>query len=208
LVLKPRVLLLDEPLGALDLKLQMQLVLVDLSQKVEASFVYVTHDQEEALAMSSRIAVLRAGRLEQFGTPQALYHRPKSLLVADFVGENNLLDGLLVERDATSALVEIDGVRITADASALNGARPGGSIVLAMRPESLGLSVAGSDGLRGRVLQAIFSGADWRVAVRTDTGKVVIVNLRGDRGEGLRPGDEVTIELTQGTGMAFDGKDV
>jgi len=209
LVLRPRVLLLDEPLGALDLKLrrQMQIVLVELCRKVEASFVYVTHDQEEALAMSDRIAVLQDGRLQQYGTPQELYREPQSLLVADFVGENNLLKGVLVERSGSDAVVEVEGVKVEAEASALNGSGPGRNVIVAVRPESLELSSDPGKGIPGRVTQAIFSGADWRVVVRTAAEADVIVNLRGDRGSELQPGDEVRVAPVRGQARAFDGQE-
>lgn len=99
---RPRVLLLDEPLGALDLKLreQMQVELKSLQQQVGITFVYVTHDQEEALAMSDRIAVFRAGKVEQLDTPAAIYDRPTSRFVAGFVGTSNLIEGDLAERVA------------------------------------------------------------------------------------------------------------
>ncbi len=95
LVLRPRVLLLDEPLGALDAKLRkaLQLELVSLQREVGITFVYVTHDQEEALTMSDRLAVMDAGRIEQCGTPREVYEQPASAYVADFLGVTNLLDG-------------------------------------------------------------------------------------------------------------------
>ena len=99
LVNRPRVLLLDEPLGALDLKLrkEMQLELKHLQSQLGITFIYVTHDQEEALTMSDRIVLMRQGRVEQVGTPRDLYDRPASRYVADFIGETNLIAGTVVE---------------------------------------------------------------------------------------------------------------
>ena len=100
LINHPRVLLLDEPLGALDLKLrkQMQIELKRIQTEVGITFIYVTHDQEEAMTMSDRIAVMRAGRIEQLGPPEELYERPKTDFVAGFLGVSNLLDGEVTER--------------------------------------------------------------------------------------------------------------
>ena len=103
LINHPRVLLLDEPLGALDLKLrkQMQLELKRIQTEVGITFIYVTHDQEEAMTMSDRIAVMRAGRIEQLGTPEELYERPTTAFVAGFLGVSNLLDGEVAGRDGS-----------------------------------------------------------------------------------------------------------
>ena len=107
LINHPRVLLLDEPLGALDLKLrkQMQLELKRIQTEVGITFIYVTHDQEEAMTMSDRIAVMRAGRIEQLGTPEELYERPTTAFVAGFLGVSNLLDGEVAGRDGSLVTV-------------------------------------------------------------------------------------------------------
>ncbi len=131
LVNRPRVLLLDEPLGALDLKLrkEMQLELKHLQTQLGITFVYVTHDQEEALTMSDRIVLMRQGRIEQLGAPRDLYDRPASRYVADFIGETNLLPGTVVESGrrhghaATWADVTLRG--LSDDAAACPAARPG-----------------------------------------------------------------------------------
>ena len=109
LINHPRVLLLDEPLGALDLKLrkQMQLELKRIQTEVGITFIYVTHDQEEAMTMSDRIAVMRAGRIEQLGTPEELYERPTTAFVAGFLGVSNLLDGEVAGRDGSLVTVRL-----------------------------------------------------------------------------------------------------
>jgi len=140
LVNEPKVLLLDEPLGALDLKLRqaMQLELKDLQSRVGITFVYVTHDQEEALTMSDRIGVMDAGRLLQVGTPEGIYERPTSPMVADFIGDTNLL----------RATVKGDGQIALDDAQIVHAetAQPAGSeIVLTLRPERLHLAGADDD---------------------------------------------------------------
>ena len=123
LINHPRVLLLDEPLGALDLKLrkQMQLELKRIQTEVGITFIYVTHDQEEAMTMSDRIAVMRAGRIEQLGTPEELYERPTTAFVAGFLGVSNLLDGEVAGRDGslvTGALPDGTMLRAPADGAA------------------------------------------------------------------------------------------
>ncbi len=125
LINHPRVLLLDEPLGALDLKLrkQMQIELKRIQTEVGITFIYVTHDQEEAMTMSDRIAVMRAGHIEQLGRPEELYERPRTSFVAGFLGVSNLLDGSVAARDAQAVTVQLrDGSTVRAPAEGLDGA--------------------------------------------------------------------------------------
>ena len=210
LVLRPKVLLLDEPLGALDLKLrrQMQVVLVELCRDLGITFVYVTHDQEEALAMSNRIAVMREGRLEQYGTPEQLYHEPATLIVADFIGDNNLLDGRLVGREGDRAIIDVEGLHMVADGRRLNGAVNGSKVVMCLRPEQLQLSGSpGDGGIPARVVQAIFSGASWRVVLRTASETEVSIVLRGERARLLEPGQEVYLQADNESAWAFNAPD-
>jgi len=137
LINHPRVLLLDEPLGALDLKLrkQMQIELKRIQTEVEITFIYVTHDQEEAMTMSDRIAVMRAGRIEQLGPPEDLYERPTTAFVAGFLGVSNLLDGDVVGRDGDWAEVRLsDGSVLRAPSDRVNGAT---AVRVGVRPEKL-----------------------------------------------------------------------
>src|SRR4051812_17806025 len=139
LINHPRVLLLDEPLGALDLKLrkQMQLELKRIQTEVGITFVYVTHDQDEAMTMSDRIAVMRAGRIEQLGSAEALYERPATPFVAGFLGVSNLLDGRVVAAHGGVLEIELaDGRRIRA-ASPSETAAIGDSVSAGVRPEKL-----------------------------------------------------------------------
>ncbi len=139
LVNRPNVLLLDEPLGALDLKLRkrLQVELKRIQQEVGITFVYVTHDQEEALTMSDRIAVMHHGRIEQLGTPEALYERPTTTFVADFIGTTNLLRGTVEALDDGAALVRLEG----GDVCRIG--RPGrtvGQVVdISLRPEAIAI---------------------------------------------------------------------
>jgi spermidine/putrescine ABC transporter ATP-binding subunit len=162
LVKRPAVLLLDEPLGALDLKLRQRLQ-VELSQihrEVGTTFVYVTHDQEEAMSMADRIAVMNLGVIEQLGTPFEIYRRPTSRFVADFIGDANFLD---VTVDGDVAVLG-DGTRVPCQCGSTSGAA-----TLMIRPESLRLGDGGpgAGALRGRAVQSSFLGTRVRVAVET-----------------------------------------
>ena len=145
LVNRPRVLLLDEPLGALDLKLrrEMQLELKQLQTQVGITFIYVTHDQEEALTMSDRIVLMRAGRIEQIGTPREMYDSPRSRYVADFIGESNFLRARVTE--TVGSLVELDLAGKPVYAVPVPNLQPGDTVELSIRPEHVELLGAGWD---------------------------------------------------------------
>jgi len=149
LVNRPKVLLLDEPLGALDLKLRqaMQLELKELQERVGITFVYVTHDQEEALTMSDRIGVMSDGLLLQVGSPEQIYEHPETRFVADFIGETTFVTGVVAE----------DGLVRLPDGSVVNtltDVPAGASVTLALRPERLFLHVQNSDvSLSGNVVE-------------------------------------------------------
>ncbi|MBS7538245.1 ABC transporter ATP-binding protein [Ancylobacter lacus] len=173
LVVEPAVLLLDEPLGALDLKLrkQMQAELKRLHRELGLTFIAVTHDQEEALNLSDFIAVMNAGRIEQYGTPEEVYARPATRFVADFVGEANLVpatvepDGLRLE----------DGTRLPLPEGGPGAVRAaaGAAVTLAVRPEAVEVHAAATGtrpGLAARVEEVLYSGAARRVIGRTAAG--------------------------------------
>jgi spermidine/putrescine transport system ATP-binding protein len=176
LINHPRVLLLDEPLGALDLKLrkQMQLELKRIQTEVGITFIYVTHDQEEAMTMSDRIAVMRAGRIEQLGTPEELYERPTTGFVAGFLGVSNLLEGEVTGHDG-----ELVSVRLKDDTvlrAPANG-QATGSVRVGVRPEKLRVDaseqVSTTDGLNalsGTVLDASYIGVSTQYLVQTSEG--------------------------------------
>jgi putative spermidine/putrescine transport system ATP-binding protein len=159
LVNRPRVLLLDEPLGALDLKLreEMQIELKAIQQEVGITFIYVTHDQEEALTMSNRLAVFNKGRIEQIGAPAEVYERPATRFVAGFVGTSNLLSGAVAQ-----AIVGSDGT-------------------FTVRPEKIRLEApdgpVGSDETTalGAIADVVYLGADTRYVVRLDAGATLVV---------------------------------
>ena len=196
LVNEPNVLLLDEPLGALDLKLRkrLQLELKRIQMDVGITFVYVTHDQEEALTMSDRIAVMHGGRIEQLGEPEDLYDRPASPFVADFIGTTNLLAGTVESVEAGAARVRLDsGDRCIA---AADGRHAGQAIQLSVRPESITIAAAnGSNGaahLDGEVEQVAYLGASVQYHVRTAGGLGLSV-LAGKVGSRFAAGDTVVL---------------
>ena len=168
---RPALLLLDEPLGALDLQLrkEMQAELRSLQRLLGTAFLYVTHDQEEALAMSDTIIVMNEGQVVQTGSPEDLYHRPTSRFVASFVGETNLLPGRNDGRH----------VRLDAGARAVP-APPGpqGEVLLSVRPEDLRLSVGGDSALDGVVSDVVFLGSSTRYVVQLPDGTTINVDER------------------------------
>jgi spermidine/putrescine transport system ATP-binding protein len=164
LVNRPEVLLLDEPLGALDLKLrkEMQLELKTLQREVGITFIYVTHDQEEALTMSDRIAVMSKGKLLQVGSSLEIYEEPNCRFVADFIGETNFISGTVLSTADGKAEFEADGLRMLADAGP--DVRAGMQATLAVRPERVRLSAEKpadtSNAFAGEVRESIYIGTD------------------------------------------------
>jgi len=161
---QPKVLLLDEPLSALDLKLrqEMRFELKEIQQKTGITFIFVTHDQEEALTMSDRIAVMSNGRVQQLGTPKEIYQAPKNRFVADFIGETNLLDITVDEINEGKALCNIGGgYKITCDA--VESVNVGSKVHISIRPERLSMSTSGdvdNGSLPCTVYENIYVGTD------------------------------------------------
>jgi ABC-type Fe3+/spermidine/putrescine transport system ATPase subunit len=181
LVMKPRVLLLDEPLGALDLKVrkELQIELKQIQREVGITFVYVTHDQEEALAMSDRVAVMNEGRIEQLAPPREIYDAPTTRFVADFIGDTNFI-------------VQ-------------------GGTTYAIRPEQIDISRNGGTGLRGEVVTAMVIGPAMQCLVKTDDGQEVLVRQQRSSKAGadaptegervvLTWADDAALPLTHPTG--------
>lgn len=167
LVLEPKVLLLDEPLGALDLQLRraVQVELKQLQRELGMTFIYVTHDQEEALAMSDRIAVMRAGQIEQLGTPEAVYNRPETSFVATFLGEANILKGT-----GNGSALEWAGHRLQ-----LADELPAGEACVAIRPEHVHLVDSTSPEtnlIEGQVLERLFLGTGTRLLLQVGTERL------------------------------------
>jgi spermidine/putrescine transport system ATP-binding protein len=180
LVNRPEVLLLDEPLGALDLKLrkEMQLELKTLQREVGITFVYVTHDQEEALTMSDRIAVMHLGKVLQVGTPTEIYERPKCRFVADFIGDTNFLEGVVQEQQGEIVTVLVDDrlpVLAQSDQSLVRGT----TVSVAVRPEKIRLlpkpAQVDCNSFPGEVEQMVYVGTDTRFRVRLSQNVTVDV---------------------------------
>lgn len=203
LVGRPAVLLLDEPLGALDQKLrkEMQIELKRLQREVGITFIYVTHDQEEALTMSDRIAVMRAGRVLQVDSPRMLYERPNSRYVASFIGQSNFLTGTVTESSVGGVLVDtgVDGVLRTRPEAL---AKVGETVTVVTRPERLALVPApGASGagnlLRGVVREALYVGNDTHFIVDLAGGTEITVreqNSSASTSSSVVAGDEVTVK--------------
>lgn len=181
LVKRPSVLLLDEPLGALDLKLrkEMQLELKALQQQVGITFVYVTHDQEEALTMSDRIAVMNQGKVLQIGPPAEIYERPNCRFVADFIGETNFLEGTLARMEDGRASVEVTGERMQVVGLAQGELRTGQRVAVSIRPEKIRLHTTPPqvhlNCFPGHVQDMAYIGSDTRVRVRLSPSLVISV---------------------------------
>jgi spermidine/putrescine transport system ATP-binding protein len=173
LVNRPAILLLDEPLGALDLKLrkEMQLELKRLHREVGITFVYVTHDQEEALTMSDRIAVMNAGRIVQLGTPKEIYRRPQTPFVANFVGVSNLLEGVVCDRRDGAVAVAVPGGWRFEKPCSVPLVRDQ-KVLVAVRPEDVRIGDA-DGGLAGRVEDLIYLGNRVTLLVRLVEGPVI-----------------------------------
>jgi spermidine/putrescine transport system ATP-binding protein len=209
LVFHPSVVLLDEPLGALDLKLRkaMQLELKTLQRQIGLTFVYVTHDQEEALTMSDRIAVMDRGRVLQVGDPRSIYERPSSRFVADFIGVSNFLSGR-VRETGVEAVIELDGggeVRAerTVDLAV------GQTVSVAVRPERMRLESVpvgperGWNSLPGVIRELVYTGSDTQYFIEVGASGAVMVRVPNDAPvEGRRPaerGDRVWVRWEVGS---------
>jgi spermidine/putrescine transport system ATP-binding protein len=199
LVNRPAALLLDEPLGALDFKLrkEMQLELKRIQQRTGTTFVYVTHDQEEALTMSDRIAVMSKGKVEQLADPRTLYERPATAFVAGFIGVSNLLE--LASPRTRAGLVAMDlddGQRLLApDPGGVSG---GGPMTVTIRPERIKLDAPDHDSwsrLRGAVVEIVYLGSMTQLIVELSFGERLVVHLLNDdeAGRQARSGDMVTL---------------
>jgi spermidine/putrescine transport system ATP-binding protein len=198
IVCEPKVLLLDEPLSALDAKLrqQMRSELKSLQRRIGVTFIFVTHDQEEALTMSDRIAVLSGGRIEQIGTVEAIYYHPKTRFVAQFIGEMNLLPAKLEQLGNGDVLCHLaGGEKLTAKGPVEN------SRMVAFRPEKVQVVEEGQSGNLSNTLVAtveseVFKGALEEIHLRSQSGESLTV-LRATTGlwRSLSPGDTVTLRI-------------
>jgi ABC-type Fe3+/spermidine/putrescine transport system ATPase subunit len=193
LVLQPPILLLDEPLGAIDLKLrkEMQIELKSLNKQLGITFIYVTHDQEEALTMSDRIAVMSNSRIAQLGSPAEIYENPRTAFVAKFIGESNFFVGTVKRRSAEGWEVESKGggggFRIPANSNVKEGA----DIQIAVRPEWMDLWKPGTvppneNSVNGKVREIFYLGEMMHVVVTLDLGNDITVAIRNE-GQLIKP---------------------
>jgi putrescine transport system ATP-binding protein len=198
---RPSLLLLDEPLAALDRKLreETQFQLKDIQRRAKTSFVIVTHDQDEALALADRIAVMRAGRVEQIGSPADIYERPATRFVAGFVGETNMIEGR-VERDGGAWLVAPFGRIALAQCPLAHGARA----TLCVRPERIGLAHAQADApgsVAGVIEDFVFRGETTLLRVRLAPDRALRVSFAN--GAPFTIGDHVRLDIAPDAGVLF-----
>jgi spermidine/putrescine transport system ATP-binding protein len=209
LVNRPAALLLDEPLGALDLKLrrEMQLELKRIQKSTGTTFVYVTHDQEEALTMSDRIAVMDRGRVQQLADPRSLYERPETSFVADFIGTSNALRVDVSRREDGRAVMELgDGTRICVKGAPATG----DSVQITVRPEKIRIG-ADEDPTRSRVrgvvVERIYLGSLSQVLVELGTGERLVVHeLNDDYVSTVEPGDPIELSWSARHSLVVDGE--
>jgi spermidine/putrescine transport system ATP-binding protein len=190
----PKVLLLDEPLSALDLKLrkEMQLELKRLQLETGITFIFVTHDQEEALTMSDRIAVMRDGRILQIGTPTQIYEHPEDRFVADFIGDSNFLDAECLDVNGGGVSFALAGGG-ELRAAATHDCAPGDHVSLAVRPERIELDIPDASRVCGRVENVVYFGTDTTYHVMLPGGARVQIRVQNRTGSGrkVNPGDSV-----------------
>jgi len=212
-VFRPRLLLMDEPLGALDKKLReaLQLEIMGISRQLRTTVVYVTHDQEEALVMSDRIAIYNHGRIEQIGSGEDLYERPSSLFVADFIGQSNIIRGrLVVEGGAAWLRTPTFRARVAVGAFERAGLRDGAAAALVVRPERLRVAPPGGStdrsspadasglaigGATANVTEVIYLGSDRKYALRLGDGTALVARRQADQADpGLVAGGQASID--------------
>jgi spermidine/putrescine transport system ATP-binding protein len=199
LVLDPAVLLLDEPLGALDAKLRkaLQIELKGLQENLGITFIYVTHDQEEALTMSDRIAVMSEGRIEQVGSPQNVYEEPSTAYVADFLGTSNLMTATSAgRRNGDGCVVSLGDRELEASGGDVSAT---GEVLLVIRPERVGIEPHGTGGANrvpAMVERAVYVGASTQLIIRLATGESLQALLAsGSPSAGLEQGTPITVHL-------------
>jgi len=212
IVNRPRVLLFDEPLSALDLQIrrELQVELKDIHRELRGTFVYVTHDQEEAMSMSDRVVVMRLGEIEQVGSPVELYREPASLFVASFVGSSNVIPVKAMRMDDGAIAVELGGTVVRANAS--EGVQPGSEAALVLRAESISLEPANGQFrtggqerafLRGRVADVRFVGA--MVHYRIDVDGTRLHVIESSEGSLLQEGSDVDVSWRTEEALVLPG---
>jgi putative spermidine/putrescine transport system ATP-binding protein len=209
LVFEPPIVLLDEPLGALDkaLREEMQFEIRALHQRLGVTMLYVTHDQQEALTLSDRIAVFESGRIRQLATPRRLYDAPANGFVAGFVGENNLLPGRILSVEDEAVLVALDcGPQVRAHRVDAGG--PGSACLLAIRPERIAVAAAAAEDLGEGAIpatlnEAIFQGDHIRLKLALGRGGEIIAKRPAGGGTLPAPGEVAAVAWEEGHALAF-----
>lgn len=214
IVNNPQVLLLDEPLGALDLKLrkQMQLELKHLQQALEITFIYVTHDQEEALTMSDRIVVMNEGEIQQIGTPQDIYEKPVSLFIADFIGETNIVEGVISKQNDTNAFLDLADQQIS-----IRNAKKftvDEKVNVCVRPEKMSVSLTPTkrgNEIRAKFKEKIYIGLLTKMIVTLSDGQELVANCSSevlkDLGD-ITEGDNLFVTWEPDDSVAFTKENV
>jgi len=198
-VLEPRILLFDEPLSNLDLKLRltMRKELRELQRRLRTTAVYVTHDQGEALALSDRIVVMSNGRIEQIGSPREIYERPANTFVADFIGGSNLIDAVVVQVDAGATIIRTNAGLILR--AARKACCVGERVVVMVRPERVRLiaddEAAVDNRLNARIKELTYLGQDLHLSIDVRPEQELTVVTRGCAGSGLTAGDNVVVAV-------------
>ena len=191
MVIEPDVLLMDEPLSNLDAKLRLEMreVIRDLQKSVGITTIYVTHDQEEAMAVSDRIAVMKDGVIQQIGTPRSIYHRPANIFVANFIGSTNIISGT-----ASGRTVTVEGY--CAEVPAIKNPLPEGTAVkLSVRPEELLLAPADQKGIAGDVINSTFLGSQTHYLVRLANGDEIKIIQESSETDYLSAGDHINLTI-------------
>jgi spermidine/putrescine transport system ATP-binding protein len=201
LVNRPRVLLLDEPLGALDLKLrkEMQLELKRIQHEVGITFVHVTHDQEEAMTMADRIVIMNGGHIEQVGTPTELYESPRTAFVAGFLGVSNLLEGTAVGEDRVKLT---DGTEVQCPREALGGRS--GTVQIGVRPEKLRIGGGEGNTLAGTVTESAYIGVSTQYILETPAGPVTVYVQNDRPGGQVATGERLTLSWSPESTFVVD----
>jgi spermidine/putrescine transport system ATP-binding protein len=202
LVNRPRLLLLDEPLGALDLKLrkQMQLELKSIQHEVGITFIHVTHDQEEAMTMADRIAVMNGGQIDQLGTPTELYESPRTAFVAGFLGVSNLIPGTVTGAESVRLR---GGPEVRVPVAALAGRT--GEVAVGIRPEKIDLGAVHENKLDARIVESAYVGVATQYIVETDCGRLTVYVQNAQRGvNGVAVGGRTTLSWSPESTFVVD----
>jgi spermidine/putrescine transport system ATP-binding protein len=204
LVNRPRVLLLDEPLGALDLKLrkEMQLELKRIQNEVGITFVHVTHDQEEAMTMADRIVIMNGGRIEQLGTPSELYESPRTAFVAGFLGVSNLLEGTAVDEERVKLS---DGSEVQCPREVLKGRV--GTVQIGVRPEKLRIGEGEANSLSGTVTESAYIGVSTQYILDTPAGPVTVYVQNDRTGSQVATGERLTLSWSPESTFVVDSQE-